>query len=119
MSNFWRTFQQALGTSLDTGAAYHPQTDGQSERTIQTLEDLLRACVIDFGKGWETTEKIVLIKQRIQAAQNGQKSYANLKRKTDPRHVRPFKVLVKFGDVATTGNSSVVKQSSPYFHGLT
>ncbi|GJX34533.1 putative reverse transcriptase domain-containing protein [Tanacetum coccineum] len=46
------TFQQALGISLDTGAAYHPQTDGQSKRTIQTLEDLLRACVIDFGKGW-------------------------------------------------------------------
>ncbi|GKF86319.1 putative reverse transcriptase domain-containing protein, partial [Tanacetum coccineum] len=40
------------GTSLDTGAAYHPQTDGQSERTIQTLEDLLYACVIVFGKGW-------------------------------------------------------------------
>ncbi|GJS36912.1 putative reverse transcriptase domain-containing protein [Tanacetum coccineum] len=33
--------------------AYHPQTDGQSERTIQTLEDMLRACVIDFGKGWD------------------------------------------------------------------
>ncbi|GKF80517.1 putative reverse transcriptase domain-containing protein, partial [Tanacetum coccineum] len=32
--------------------AYHPETDGQSERTIQTLEDMLRACVIDFGKGW-------------------------------------------------------------------
>ncbi|GJR98651.1 putative reverse transcriptase domain-containing protein [Tanacetum coccineum] len=41
-----------LARFLDTGAAYHPQTDGQSERTIQTLEDLLRACVIDFGKGW-------------------------------------------------------------------
>ncbi|GJY61286.1 putative reverse transcriptase domain-containing protein [Tanacetum coccineum] len=46
------TFQQALGISLDTGAAYHPQTDGHSKRTIQTFEDLLRACVIDFGKGW-------------------------------------------------------------------
>ena len=34
--------------------AYHPQTDGQSERTIQTLEDMLRACVIDFGKAWDT-----------------------------------------------------------------
>ncbi|GJU08768.1 putative reverse transcriptase domain-containing protein [Tanacetum coccineum] len=51
-SNFWRTFQKALGTSLDMSTAYHPQTDGQSERTIQTLEDMLRACVIDFGKGW-------------------------------------------------------------------
>ncbi|GJS86156.1 putative reverse transcriptase domain-containing protein [Tanacetum coccineum] len=42
----------ALGTNLDMSTAYHPQTDGQSERTIQTLEDMLRACVIDFGKGW-------------------------------------------------------------------
>ncbi|GKB22067.1 putative reverse transcriptase domain-containing protein [Tanacetum coccineum] len=50
-SNFWRTFQKALGTSLDISMAYHPQTDGQSERTIQTLEDMLRACVIDFVKG--------------------------------------------------------------------
>ncbi|GJZ07348.1 putative reverse transcriptase domain-containing protein [Tanacetum coccineum] len=40
---------KALGTSLDMSTVYHPQTDGQSERTIQTLEDMLRACVIDFG----------------------------------------------------------------------
>ncbi|GJR39733.1 putative reverse transcriptase domain-containing protein [Tanacetum coccineum] len=124
--------------------AYHPETDGQSERTIQTLEDMLHPCVIDFGEGWvkhlplaefsynnsyhasikaapyealygrkcrspvcwaevgeaqltspeliqETTKKIILIKQRIQAAQNRQKSYANLK---------PFNVLAKVGKVA-------------------
>ncbi|GJR57065.1 putative reverse transcriptase domain-containing protein [Tanacetum coccineum] len=51
-SNFWRSLQKALGTNLDMSTAYHPQTDGQSERTIQTLEDMLRACAIDFGKGW-------------------------------------------------------------------
>ncbi|GJT39511.1 putative reverse transcriptase domain-containing protein, partial [Tanacetum coccineum] len=51
-SNFWRSLQKALGTSLDMSIAYHPQTDGQSEITIQTLEDMLRACVIDFGNGW-------------------------------------------------------------------
>ncbi|GJY50315.1 putative reverse transcriptase domain-containing protein [Tanacetum coccineum] len=51
-SHFWRSLQKALGTSLDMSTAYHPQTDGQSERTIQTLEDMLRACVIDFGNGW-------------------------------------------------------------------
>ncbi|GKA77881.1 putative reverse transcriptase domain-containing protein [Tanacetum coccineum] len=51
-SNFWRSLQNALGTNMDMSTAYHPQTDGQSERTIQTLEDMLRACVIDFGKGW-------------------------------------------------------------------
>ncbi|GJR59868.1 hypothetical protein Tco_1502030 [Tanacetum coccineum] len=52
-SRFWQSMQNALGTQLDMSTAYHPETDGQSERTIQTLEDMLRACVIDFGKGWE------------------------------------------------------------------
>ncbi|GKB56851.1 putative reverse transcriptase domain-containing protein [Tanacetum coccineum] len=52
-SRFWQSMQSALGTQLDMGTEYHPQTDGQSERTIQTLEDMLRACVIDFRKGWE------------------------------------------------------------------
>ncbi|GKA18403.1 putative reverse transcriptase domain-containing protein [Tanacetum coccineum] len=161
--------------------AYHPETDGQSERTIQTLEDMLRACVIDFGKGsvkhfplakfsyknsyhasikaapyealygrkcrspmcWaevgeaqltspeliqETTEKIILIKQRMQAAQDRQKNYADQKRKQmefevgdrvmlkvspwkgvvrfgkrgklNLRYVGPFKVLAKVGKVA-------------------
>ncbi|GJY30926.1 putative reverse transcriptase domain-containing protein [Tanacetum coccineum] len=50
---FWQLYIIALGTQLDMSTAYHPETDGQSERTIQTLEDMLRACVIDFGKGWE------------------------------------------------------------------
>ncbi|GKA13524.1 putative reverse transcriptase domain-containing protein [Tanacetum coccineum] len=52
-SRFWQSMQNALGTQLDMSTAYHPETDGQSERTIQTLEDMLRECVIDFGKGWE------------------------------------------------------------------
>ncbi|GJQ93185.1 putative reverse transcriptase domain-containing protein [Tanacetum coccineum] len=134
-SNFWRSLQKALGTSLDMSTAYHPQTDGQSERTIQTLEDMLRACVIDFGNGWvkhlplvefsynnsyhasikaapfealygrkcrspvcwaevgevqltgpeivqETTEKIIQVKQRMQAARDRQKSYL-IERKAD------------------------------------
>ncbi|GJV21543.1 putative reverse transcriptase domain-containing protein, partial [Tanacetum coccineum] len=93
-SNFWRSFQKSLGTEISKSTAYHPETGGQSERTIQTLEDMLRACVIDFGKGWvknlplaefsynnKTTEKSVLIKKRIQAAQDRQKSYTDLKRK--------------------------------------
>ncbi|GKC86203.1 putative reverse transcriptase domain-containing protein, partial [Tanacetum coccineum] len=92
----------ALGTQLDMSMAYHPETDGQSERTIQTLKDMLRTCVIDFGKGWErhlplaevgdvqltgpekiheTTEKIVQIRQRLQAARDWQRSYANVRRK--------------------------------------
>nr|GEV98011.1 hypothetical protein [Tanacetum cinerariifolium] len=48
-----QSMQSVLGTQLDMSTVYHPQTDGQSERTIQTLEDMLRARVIDFGKGWE------------------------------------------------------------------
>ncbi|GJU83827.1 putative reverse transcriptase domain-containing protein [Tanacetum coccineum] len=129
-SNFWRSLQKALGTSLDMSTAYHPQTNGQSKRTIQTLKDMLRACVIDFGKEivQETTEKIIQIKQRIQAARDRQKSYADLKRKPmefqvgdrvmlkvspwkgvvhfgkrgklNPRYVGPFKVLEKVGAVA-------------------
>ncbi|GKA83577.1 putative reverse transcriptase domain-containing protein [Tanacetum coccineum] len=49
-SRFWQSLQSALGTQLDMSTTYHPETDGQSERTIQTLEDMLRACDIDFGK---------------------------------------------------------------------
>ncbi|GJZ41629.1 putative reverse transcriptase domain-containing protein [Tanacetum coccineum] len=52
-SRFWQSMQEALGTRLDMSTAYHPQTDGQSERTIQTLEDMLRACVLDFGGSWD------------------------------------------------------------------
>ncbi|GJT02976.1 putative reverse transcriptase domain-containing protein [Tanacetum coccineum] len=135
--------RKALGTDISMSTAYHPKTDGQSERTIQTLEDMLRACVIDFGKGWvkhlplaelsysnsyhasikaapyealygrkfqspvcwaevgeaqltgpeliqETTEKIVLIKQRMQAAQDLKKNYADRKRKPIEFEVMPL-----------------------------
>nr|GEW55775.1 putative reverse transcriptase domain-containing protein [Tanacetum cinerariifolium] len=50
---FWRSLQEVLGTRLDMSTAYHLEMDGQSERTIQTLEDILRACVIDFGGSWD------------------------------------------------------------------
>ena len=53
-SHFWKSLQKALGTQLDLSTAYHPQTDGQTERTIQTLEDMLRTCVIDFGGNWDS-----------------------------------------------------------------
>ena len=46
-SRFWRSFQEALGMELHMSSTYHPQSDGQSERTIQTLEDMLRACLLD------------------------------------------------------------------------
>ncbi|GKC85891.1 putative reverse transcriptase domain-containing protein [Tanacetum coccineum] len=146
-SNFWKSFQKALGTDISMSTAYHPKTNSQSKRTIQTLEDMLRACVIDFGKGWvkhlpltefsynnsyhasikaapyealygrkcrspvcwaevgeaqltgleliqETTEKIVLIKQRMQATQDRQKSYADRKRKLMEFKVE-YRVMLK------------------------
>ncbi|GJR39394.1 putative reverse transcriptase domain-containing protein [Tanacetum coccineum] len=147
-----RSLQKALGTSLDMSTAYHPQTDGQSERTIQTLEDMLRCPRFEALYGLkvsftvvlgprlgqvqltgpelvqETTERIIQVKQRMQAARDRQKSYANLKRKPmefqvgdkvmlkvspwkgvvrfgkrgklNPRYVGPFKVLKKVGAVA-------------------
>ncbi|GJY89287.1 putative reverse transcriptase domain-containing protein [Tanacetum coccineum] len=151
-SNFWRSLKKALGTNLDMSTTYHPQTDGQSERTIQTVEDMLRACVINFGNGWvrhfplvefsysniyhasikaapfealygrkcrspvcwaevgqvqltgpemvqETTEKVIQIKQRMQAARDRQKSYADLKRKPVEFQVGDI-VLEKVGSVA-------------------
>jgi ribonuclease HI len=52
-SRFWRSLHEALGTKLDFSSAYHPQTDGQTERINQILEDMLRACVLTYGKDWE------------------------------------------------------------------
>nr|KYP59800.1 Transposon Ty3-I Gag-Pol polyprotein [Cajanus cajan] len=52
-SRFWQSLHQALGTKLKLSSAYHPQMDGQSERIIQSLEDLLRACVLDHLGSWE------------------------------------------------------------------
>ncbi|GJU28573.1 putative reverse transcriptase domain-containing protein [Tanacetum coccineum] len=51
-SHLWQALQKALGIKLHISTAYHPDTDGQSERTIQTLEDMLRACVMDFSGSW-------------------------------------------------------------------
>ncbi|GJX33310.1 putative reverse transcriptase domain-containing protein [Tanacetum coccineum] len=83
---------KALGMKLDMSTAYRPQTDGQSERTMQMLEDMLRACVIESPVCWsevgdsqltgpelvrDTTEKIVQIKNCLLAAHSRQKSYAD------------------------------------------
>nr|GEX55464.1 putative reverse transcriptase domain-containing protein [Tanacetum cinerariifolium] len=150
--------KKAISTRLDMSTEYHPKTDGQSERTIQTLEDMLRACVIDFGNGWgrhlplvkfslnnsyhasikaapfealycrkcrspfcwtevedsqltgpelihETIEKIIQIKQMIQATQDRQKTYADVRRKPLEFQVgdrvmlkvSPWKGVVRFG----------------------
>ena len=53
MARFWEQLQEALGTKLIRSSAYHPQTDGQTERVNQILEDMLRACVIHYYKNWD------------------------------------------------------------------
>ncbi|GJT62615.1 putative reverse transcriptase domain-containing protein [Tanacetum coccineum] len=107
-SHFWQSLNKALGAQLDMSTTYRSQTGGQSERTIQTLEYMLRACVIYFGKGWdrhlplltspeiihETTKKIIQIKKRIQAARDRQKSYADRRHKPLEFQVRD-KVMLK------------------------
>ena len=52
-AHFWKSFQKAIGTRLTMSTTFHPQTDGQSKRTIQVLEDMLRACVLDHHGSWE------------------------------------------------------------------
>ena len=52
-AQFWKSFQKAMGTLLSMSTAFHPQIDGQSEQTIQILEDMLRACVLDLKGSWE------------------------------------------------------------------
>ena len=58
-SRFWQSLQNALGTQLKMSSTYHPQTDGQSERTIQSLEDLLRTCVLDHLGTWSDVLPLV------------------------------------------------------------
>ncbi|GJY40376.1 putative reverse transcriptase domain-containing protein [Tanacetum coccineum] len=115
-SHFWKSLHKALGTRLDMSIAYHLETDGQSEKTIQTLEDMLRACVLELEKS------------HIQAARDRQKSYADVRRKPlefqvgdkvmlkvspwkgvirfgkrgklNPRYIGPFKIIAKVGTVA-------------------
>jgi hypothetical protein len=53
VSKFWQSMHSALGTKLSLSVAFHPQTDGQSERTIQTLEDMLHTCVLSWKGSWE------------------------------------------------------------------
>ncbi|GKB12897.1 putative reverse transcriptase domain-containing protein [Tanacetum coccineum] len=97
-SNFWRSLQKALGTNLDMSIAYHPQIDGQSERTIQTLEDMLRACVIDFGNGW--FKHLPLVEFSYNNSYHASLKAVLFEGKLNPRYVGPFKVLEKVRSVA-------------------
>ncbi|GJR06393.1 retrotransposable element Tf2 [Tanacetum coccineum] len=86
-SRFWQLMQEALGTRLDMNTAYHPQTDGQSEHTIQTLEEMLRACVMDFRGSWDVHLSLVKFPYN--------NSYLVKKGKLAPRFVGPFKIIKK------------------------
>ena len=55
LSRFWEKLQLAFGTKLKFSTTFHPATDGQTERTIQTLEDMLRACALEFAGSWKST----------------------------------------------------------------
>ncbi|GKA73977.1 putative reverse transcriptase domain-containing protein [Tanacetum coccineum] len=65
-SRFWQSMQEALGTRLDMSTTYHPQTDGQSKHTIHTLEDMLRACVLDFGGSCDVHLPLVEFSLRLE-----------------------------------------------------
>nr|GEZ94494.1 putative reverse transcriptase domain-containing protein [Tanacetum cinerariifolium] len=118
--------QNALSTRLDMSTAYHLETDGQRERTIQTLEDMLRVCAIDFGKGWvnhlllvefsydnsyQASIKATPFEGKPMEFQVGDKVMLKVspwkgvvrfgkRGKLNPRYVGPFKVLERVGDVA-------------------
>ncbi|GJY30770.1 putative reverse transcriptase domain-containing protein, partial [Tanacetum coccineum] len=124
-SGFWGSLQKALGTEINMSMTYHPKMDGQSKRTIQTLKDMLRACVIDFGSSWDrhfplvefsynnsyhasikaAPFEIVQIKNRLLTARSRQKSYADVRRKPMEfdvgdmvmLKVSPWKGVIHFG----------------------
>ncbi|GJW23489.1 putative reverse transcriptase domain-containing protein [Tanacetum coccineum] len=101
-SDFWRSFQKALGTDLSMSTAYHPETDGQSERTIQTLEDMLCAC--DRQKSYADLKRKPMefeVGDRVMLKVSPWKGVVRFGKwgKLNPRYVGPFKVLVKVGKV--------------------
>ncbi|WRX25691.1 Integrase [Theobroma cacao] len=117
-SRFCSKFQETLGTKLKFSTTFHPQTDGQSEMTIQTMEDMLRACVMDFLRSWDrhlplwnlltttasSLASIKVIRERLKIAQDMQKSYVDKQRKDlefeiDDRvflKVSPWKGVIQF-----------------------
>ncbi|GJR62751.1 putative nucleotidyltransferase, ribonuclease H [Tanacetum coccineum] len=121
MSRFWKGLQKAWGTRLKFSTAFHPQTDGQSERTIQTLEDMLRACALEWTGCWD--EYLCLVEfaynNKLHAASgmhfdflSGRKMIGHLfagmkgvkrfgiKGKLSPRFIGPFEILERIGEVS-------------------
>ncbi|GJV66674.1 putative reverse transcriptase domain-containing protein [Tanacetum coccineum] len=122
-SQFWKSLQKALGTHLDISTAYHPQTDGQSKRTIQTLEDMLRAYVMDFGKGSDRHLPLVefsynnsyhasikaaplrnctVVGDKVLVKMSPWKGVIRFSKwgKLKPLYIGPFKILAKVGTAA-------------------
>ncbi|GKA47181.1 putative reverse transcriptase domain-containing protein [Tanacetum coccineum] len=112
-SRFWQSMQSALGTQLDMSTAYHLETNGQSERAIQTI----RACVIDFGKGWErhlplvefsynnsyhASIKAAPFEYKFDNALSPRKGVIRFGKrgKLNPWYIGPFKILDRVGLVA-------------------
>ncbi|GJY06391.1 putative reverse transcriptase domain-containing protein [Tanacetum coccineum] len=117
MSRFWQSMQEALETQLDMSTAYHPQTDGQSERTIQTLKDMLRVCVLDFEGSWDVHLSLVEFShnnnKRRKPLEFKEGDHVMLKvspwkgvirfrkkEKLAPRFVGPFEITERIGKVA-------------------
>ena len=111
MVHFWKSFQKAMGTRLTMSTTFHPQTNGQSERTIQVLEDMLGACVLDHKGSWDEHLPLVDVRRRPLEFEVGDHVFLKVmpkrgvvkfgkRRKLSPRFIGPFEFLKRIGAVA-------------------
>ncbi|GJS91892.1 putative reverse transcriptase domain-containing protein [Tanacetum coccineum] len=104
-SKFWQSMQSALGTQLDMSTTYHPETDGQSKRTIQTLEDMLRASARDQQRSYANVRRKTLefqVGDRVMLKVSPRKGVIRFEKrlKLNPRYIGPFKILKKVSPMA-------------------